>query len=127
MAANPKMEYQVFLCIFQKNLAMATLGLKEMGKFLWEGREMGCPVGCLSLAKLNWDSQLGKLFSLPSQKNFPISIKPKVAIAKFIGKMQKKVWYYEEWVGRHASFPPRRSVKWGPAQSSRQHVYKLNF
>ena len=39
MAATPKMEYQVFLCIFQKNSAMATLGLKEMGKFLWEGRE----------------------------------------------------------------------------------------
>ena len=33
--------YQVFLCIFQKNSAMATLGLKEMGKFLWEGREKG--------------------------------------------------------------------------------------
>ena len=24
--------------------------------------------------------------------------------------MQKKVWYYEKWVGCHASFPPRRSV-----------------
>ena len=23
----------------------------------------------------------------------------------------KKVWYYEKWVGRHASFPPIRSVK----------------
>ena len=23
----------------------------------------------------------------------------------------KKVWYYEKWVGRHASFPPRQSVK----------------
>ena len=22
--------------------------------------------------------------------------------------MQKEVWYYEKWVGRHASFPPRR-------------------
>ena len=40
-SSNPKMEYQVFLCIFQKNLAMATYGLKEMGKFLWEGREKG--------------------------------------------------------------------------------------
>ena len=30
MASNPKMEYQVFLFIFQKNSAMATLGLKEM-------------------------------------------------------------------------------------------------
>ena len=62
------------------NVAMAKLGLKEMGKFLWKGREKVCPV----------------------------SFKPKVAIAKFIGKMQKKVWYYEKWVGRHASFPSRQ-------------------
>ena len=34
-----------------------------------------------------FDSQL---FSLPSQRNFPFSFKPKVALAKFIGKMQKK-------------------------------------
>ena len=71
MASNPKMEYQVFLCIFQKNSVMATIGLKEMGKFLF---------------------------------------KSKAAIAKFIGKMKKKVWY-EKWVGRHASFSPRRFVK----------------
>ena len=43
MASNPKMEYQAFLCIFQKNSAMATLGLKEMGKFLWEGSEKSLP------------------------------------------------------------------------------------
>ena len=54
---------------------------------------------------------MGNFFSLPSQRNFPISFKPKAAIAKFIGKMQKKVWYYEKWFGRRASFPPRRSVK----------------
>ena len=41
MASNPKMEFQVFLCTFQKNSAMATIGLREMGKFLWEGREYG--------------------------------------------------------------------------------------
>ena len=70
------------------NLAMATLGLKEMGKFLWEGREKILPI---------WLSQ----FSFP-----------KVAIAKFVWKIQKKVWYYEKWVGRHASLPPRRSVKY---------------
>ena len=48
MASTLKMEYQVFLCIFQKNSAMATLGLKEIGKFLWEGREKVCPVSWLS-------------------------------------------------------------------------------
>ena len=26
--------------------------------------------------------------------------------------MQKKVWYYEKWVGRQASFSPRSSVKY---------------
>ena len=41
MASNPEMEYQVFLS--NKNSAMATLGLKEMGKFLCEGREKGLP------------------------------------------------------------------------------------
>ena len=57
------------------NFAMAIVGLKEIGKFLWEGREKVSPVGCLSLVLL-----------------------PKVAIAKFVKKMQKKVWYYEKWV-----------------------------
>ena len=43
IASNPKMEYQVFLCIFQKISAMAIYGLKDMGKFLWEGREKDLP------------------------------------------------------------------------------------
>ena len=51
-------------------------------------------------------------FSLPSQRNFPISFKPKVAIAKFSWKMQRKTWYYEKWLGRKAAFSPRSSVKW---------------
>ena len=54
MASTPKMEYHVFLCIFQKKSAMATLGLKEMGKFLWEGREKSLPssLSQFSFAKL---------------------------------------------------------------------------
>ena len=54
------------------NFAMATLNLKEMGEFLPEGREK-------SLS--SWLSQ--------SQFSFA-SFKPEVAIAKFIGKTQKK-------------------------------------
>ena len=61
---------------------MATLGLKEMGKFLWEGR------------------------------NFPISFKPKVAIAEFFWKMQRKTWYiFHFGGGRHADFPQKPVVK----------------
>ena len=110
MASTPKMEYQVFLCIFQKNSAMATLGLKEMGKFLLEGREKGLPfwLSQFSFAKLRQPT--GQVFSQPYHRNFPISFKCKVAITQFIGKMQKKNWYYEKWVGCHPSFPPRRSV-----------------
>ena len=62
MASNPKMEYQIFLCIFQKNSASQT-------------------------ETANW----ADLFHyLPSQRNFLISFKPKVAMAKFVWKMQKK-------------------------------------
>ena len=64
----------------------------------------------LRFAKLRQPT--GQTFFPTSQRNFPISFKPKVAIAKFVWKMQKKVWYYEKWVGRHASFPPRQSVKY---------------
>ena len=39
MASTPLFIIPDFFCIFQKNLAMATLGLEEMGKFRWEGRE----------------------------------------------------------------------------------------
>ena len=82
MVSTPKMEYQVFLCIFQKSSAMATLGLKEMGKFLWEGREKGLPC---------WLSKFSKTkLREPTGQTFPISFKPKVAIAKLIGKIQKK-------------------------------------
>ena len=36
---------------------------------------------------------LSPSFSLSSQRNFPISFKPKVAKAKFYWKMQRKTWY----------------------------------
>ena len=49
MASNPLYIIPDFFCIFQTNLAMA---------------------------KLNWDSQQGRTFSLPSQRNFPISFRP---------------------------------------------------
>ena len=82
MASKPLFIIPDFFCNFQTNSAMATLGLKEMEKFLWESREKVLPC---------WLSQF--------------------SFAKFVWKMQKEIWYYEKWLGRHASFPPRRSVK----------------
>ena len=55
---------------------MATLGLKEMGKFLWEGREKVLTTW-LSQFSVDWDSQF----------------KSKVAIAEFFWIMQRKTWY----------------------------------
>ena len=109
--SQTKNSNQVFLCIFQKISAMATLGLKEMGKFLREDREKCLPCCFSQFSKTELRQPTRQNLFLPSQRNFPISFKPKVAIAKFIWKMQKKVWHYEKRVGRHASFPPRRSVK----------------
>ena len=88
MASTPKMEYQYFLCIFPKNSDMAALGLKEMVKFFWVKK--GLPCWASQFSKIKLRQPTGKLFSLPSIMNFPISFKPKVAIAKFIGKMQNK-------------------------------------
>ena len=59
------------------------------------------------LAKLNCDSQQGRPCSLPSQRNYPISFKPKVAIAEFFWK--NLVFHFEG--GRHASFPQKPVVK----------------
>ena len=54
MESNPLFIIPNFFCIFQTNFAMATLGLEEMGKFLWEGREKGLPcwLSQFSFAKL---------------------------------------------------------------------------
>ena len=49
--------YQIFLCIFQKNSAMATLGLKKMGKFLWKGREKVLPIWLSQFSFLAWKMQ----------------------------------------------------------------------
>ena len=70
MASNPKMEYQVFLCIFQKNSAMPTLGLKEMGKFLWEGKEKGLPLGLSQFSKTELRQQIGQTFFPTFLKEF---------------------------------------------------------
>ena len=51
------------------------------------------------------------LFSYHPIGFFPISFKPKVAIANKVHWENAKKSYYEKWVGRHAPSPPRRYVK----------------
>ena len=70
MPSNPKMEYRVFLCIFQKNLAIGTLGLKEMGKFLWEGREKGLPSWLSQFSKTKLRQPTGQTFYPTFPKEF---------------------------------------------------------
>ena len=41
MAFNPLFIIPDFFCIFPMNFAMATSGLKEMGKFPWEDSQNG--------------------------------------------------------------------------------------
>ena len=88
IASNPLfITPDIFFCIFQTNFPLAILGLKEIGKFLWEGWKTSLPC---------WLS--GRPFSLSSQRNFPISFKPKVAIAVFFWKMQIKICYSILWM-----------------------------
>ena len=87
-----------------------------MGKFLLEGREKsltswlsqfsfgkckekpGIPFFSLKNLLLSdwWQKylSLGRPFFLPSKRNFPISFKPKVTIAEFFWKMQRKTLYF---------------------------------
>ena len=71
MASNPLFIIPDIFRIFQTNLAMATLGLKEMGKFLWEGRKKVLPswLSQFSFAKLRQPT--GQIFFLPSKGIFP--------------------------------------------------------
>ena len=86
MASNPKMEYQVFLCIFQKNSAMATLGLKEMGKFLWESRKKSLPswLSQFSFAEFFWKMQRKTWYSILGVDTMPLSLKNLLLIVSLI-------------------------------------------
>ena len=72
------------------NIAMATLGLKEIGKFL-----SGSLPSWLSQFTFNKLRQpTGQTFFPTFSKKFPIFFKPKVAIAEFFWKMQEKPGTY---------------------------------
>ena len=49
MASNPLFIIPDFFLHFPMRFAMSTLGLKEMGKFLCEGREKGLPFLAVSV------------------------------------------------------------------------------
>ena len=70
---QPTFHYTIlFFCIFPINFAMASLGLKEMGKFLWEGRKKSLPswLSQFSFAKLRQPDLFPylpkRIFSFPS-------------------------------------------------------------
>ena len=77
LVSTPKMEYQVLSCIFHWSLAMATLGLKEMGKFLWEGREKSLPswLSQFSFAEFFWKMQRKTWYSILGVDTMPLSLK----------------------------------------------------
>ena len=64
---------------------------------------MNFDMATLGFKKAKLRQQTGQTFP----KEFPISFKPKVAIAEFLWRMQRKTWHYEKWGGRQASFPLR--------------------
>ena len=104
MASNPKMEYQIFPCIFQKNSAMATLAFEGNGKISlgMQGKK---------LAQLTVSVQFGYLKT--GQTFFPTFSKKfshflqnprQPQLSKIHWENAKKVWYHEKWVGRMPLF-----------------------
>ena len=70
---------------------MATLGLKEMGRILWKGREKGLPCWLSQFISSKLRQQIGQTFFHTFPKEF-FPFKPKVAIAEFFWKVQRKTW-----------------------------------
>ena len=87
LVSIPKMEYQDFLCIFQKNSAMAILGFKKMEKFLWEGREK-------AIADFFWKMQRKSWYSILGLDAMPLSLK----------NLSLKTYYILRKEGNHAIF-----------------------
>ena len=65
ITSNPKMEYQVF-----SKRTIATVGLKDMGKFLWEGREKGLPCWLSQFSKTKLRRPTGQTFFPTFPKEF---------------------------------------------------------
>ena len=65
-----------------------------------------CPAGCLSLEKLNWDSQQGRDLAT-SGRNKKISIGP--------------VWYHQIWIQTYLGFMVLILITW---RTFRFHYYK---
>ena len=70
MASNPLFITPDFFFIFQTNLAMATLGLKEMGKLLWEDREKVLPWWLSQFSKTKLRQPIGQTFFSTFSKEF---------------------------------------------------------
>ena len=106
MASNP-----LFISNAGLNVAMSTLGLKEMGKFLCEGREKKLPswLSQFSFAKLRQPK--GQTFFPTFAKEFSHFLDTKESHSWVLLENAKKnlVFYFEGW--RHASFPQKPVVK----------------
>ena len=57
-----------------------------------------CPVGCLSLEKLNWDSQQGRDLATSGRN------KQKFQLGQSYSCIMKKVWYHQIWIQNNLGF-----------------------
>ena len=51
-----------------------------------------CPVGCLNLEKVNWDSQQGRDLAISGHNN------KKFQSGQFYTYIIRKVWYHQIWI-----------------------------
>ena len=62
-------------------------------------------------AKQNWDSQQGRTFTLPSQRNFHISFQPNIANSWVLLEDAKKQLVFHFEGGHHAALPQTPVIK----------------
>ena len=90
MASNPLFIITDFCLHFPNDLSYGYLKFEGNEKILCEGRKKVLPTWLSQFSSAKLRQPTGQTFFLLSQRNFPISFKPKVAIAVFIWKMRMK-------------------------------------
>ena len=91
MASNPLFIIPVFFLHFPNKLCYGYLTLEGNGKIPMVRSGKNLPSWLSQFSKTKLRQPKGQKRN--SKRNFPISFKPKIAIAEFFWKMQRKTWY----------------------------------
>ena len=92
------------------NFAMASLGLKEMGKFFWEGREKSLPgwLSQFSFAKLRQPIEQTFFPTFPKKFSNFLQTQDSHRLVLLENAKKNLVFHFGGW--HHAPFPPSKNL-----------------